>query len=194
MVWHFGIGVVLTAAHCVEDMDPKKLKVRAGEWNTQKISELYAHQDRQVRDYVIHPQYTSSNLFNDIALLFLTDPVEIAPHVNIACLPSQDENIESEKCIATGWGRDQWGIEGKHHVILKRVDDLPIVKRDYCLQKLRETRLGPEFELHPSFICAGKIDSVFVYIYEEKKKGRRLAILSKQCIQSANLKCFYSID
>ena len=33
--------------------------------------------------------------------------------------------------------------------------ELPIVPRDKCLDSLRKTRLGPYFQLHDSFICAG---------------------------------------
>lgn len=29
------IGVILTAAHCVEKREPSSLKIRAGEWDTQ---------------------------------------------------------------------------------------------------------------------------------------------------------------
>lgn len=47
-----------------------------------------------------------------------------------------------------------FGKEGKYQVILKRVE-LPIVPRAPCVHKLRDTRLGKHFELHPSFICAG---------------------------------------
>lgn len=33
--------------------------------------------------------------------------------------------------------------------------DLPIVPRDRCLKSLQTARLGPLFNLHRSFICAG---------------------------------------
>lgn len=116
--------------------------------------EIFPHQDRQVRDYVIHPEYYHGGLHNDIALLFLTEPVEIVENVNTVCLPNQHDVFDHSRCFASGWGKDLFGKEGKYQVILKRVE-LPIVPRDPCIQKLRTTRLGSHFRLHNSFICAG---------------------------------------
>lgn len=175
-------GVVLTAAHCLNQKEPKVLKIRAGEWDTQtrglrqiflfsfffsiqnnKIlitispitkDEIFPHQDRQVRDFVVHPEYYRGGLFNDVALLFLAEPVVIAENVNTVCLPPQGEIFDGSRCFASGWGKDLFGKEGKYQVILKRVE-LPIVPRVPCSNKLRETRLGKHFNLHHSFICAG---------------------------------------
>lgn len=147
-------GVVLTAAHCVDKKEPQILKIRAGEWDTQTKDEIFPHQDRQVRDYVIHPEYYRGGLYNDIALLFLTSPVEIVENVNTVCLPGHGEIFDGSRCFASGWGKDLFGKEGKYQVILKRVE-LPIVPREPCIHKLRDTRLGKHFVLHHSFICAG---------------------------------------
>lgn len=147
-------SVVLTAAHCVATKQPHSLKIRAGEWDTQTKDEIFPHQDRQVVDYVIHEHYHKGGLFNDIALLFLSQPVEIAENVNTVCLPPHGANFDRNRCFASGWGKDLFGKEGQYQVILKRVE-LPIVPRDVCIHKLRDTRLGPHFQLHESFICAG---------------------------------------
>ncbi|KAJ8971755.1 hypothetical protein NQ314_000572, partial [Rhamnusium bicolor] len=145
--------VVVTGAHCVSGKN-KSFKIRAGEWDTQHMKELYPHQDREVQSISIHPQYYAGALYNDIALLFLTSPVDIAENVNVVCLPPQDAVVESGRCYATGWGKDVFGKQGKYQVILKKID-LPIVARNTCQEKLRQTRLGKFFELHRSFICAG---------------------------------------
>lgn len=55
-------------------------------------------------------------------------------------------------------GKDKFGKGGLYQVILKRVE-LPVVPRDECQSKLRETRLGRHFILDHSFICAGKPSS-----------------------------------
>lgn len=104
-------GVVLTAAHCIhqfetQNKDPQKLKIRAGEWDTQTKDELFPHQDRTVRDYIIHPDYARGTLYNDVALLFLTEPVEIAENVDIICLPNSDDTFDhARSCFAAGWGQ-----------------------------------------------------------------------------------------
>ncbi|XP_044734747.1 phenoloxidase-activating factor 2-like [Chrysoperla carnea] len=147
--------VVLTAAHCVSD--PAKhasLKVRAGEWDTQTTNELYPNQDRAVESVEIHPDYYAGALFNDIALLFLKDPVDIAENVDVVCLPPDNVQIDKSRCFASGWGKDVFGQEGRYQVILKKIE-LPIVPRPQCVEALRNTRLGKHFQLHESFICAG---------------------------------------
>lgn len=147
-------SVVLTAAHCVYGREAGALKVRAGEWDTQTQDEIFPHQDRQVAEIIVHEQYYKGGLFNDVALLVLRDPIELAENVNTACLPPQDYNFDGNRCFASGWGKDLWGKEGKYQVILKRIE-LPIVPRNPCVESLRTTRLGHHFQLHASFICAG---------------------------------------
>ncbi|CAH0559486.1 unnamed protein product [Brassicogethes aeneus] len=145
--------VVVTAAHCIAQKK-NQFKIRAGEWDTQTTQELYPHQDRDVASSVIHPQYYAGALYNDIALLFLRQPVTPAENVDVICLPPKGTVSDHSRCFASGWGKDVFGKQGKYQVILKKID-LPVVPRQTCQDKLRTTRLGKYFELHPSFICAG---------------------------------------
>lgn len=98
-------SVVMTVGHCVYDL--KKLtdiKIRAGEWDTQTSNEPFPHQDREIVDIVVHENYRKGSHFNDIALLFLDTPVELAENVNTVCLPPQDFKFDNKRCSATGWG------------------------------------------------------------------------------------------
>lgn len=144
--------VVITAAHCVSSN--VNYKIRAGEWDTQTTNELFPHQDADVREVVVHPKYYSAALYNDIALLFLNSAITLADNVDVICLPRQGDTFDRSKCFASGWGKDLWGKEGKYQVIMKKVQ-LPVVPRDQCQDSLRLTRLGPFFNLHKSFMCAG---------------------------------------
>lgn len=144
---------VITAAHCVSGKK-NKFKIRAGEWDTQTTKELYPHQDREVKTIVIHPEFYAGALYNDVALLILETPVDLAVNIQPVCLPPANAVIENTRCFASGWGKDVFGKDGKYQVILKKID-LPIVSRGPCQEKLRQTRLGKYFELHKSFICAG---------------------------------------
>lgn len=85
------------------------LKIRAGEWDTQRKTEPLPTQNRLVKNVVIHEEYYRGALFNDIALLFLEFPVELAPNVAPICLPQQGENVDDRNCIASGWGKDIYG-------------------------------------------------------------------------------------
>lgn len=146
--------VVLTAAHCVHSKDAASLKVRLGEWDTQRTYELYPHIDRNVVQVTVHEGYNSGALFNDFALLFLDAPADIAPNVGTVCLPQQDQIFDHATCWATGWGRDEFGKEGQYQNVLKEIA-LPIVPHYDCEQSLKSTRLGGFFKLDQSFICAG---------------------------------------
>lgn len=144
--------VVMTAAHCVKSN--ANYKIRVGEWDTQHDEELFPHQDAVVESITVHPNYYAGALYNDVALLFLASPVKLAENIDVVCLPGQNENFDYSRCLTSGWGKDVFGKEGKYQVILKKVE-VPIVPRQTCQNSLRLTRLGPQFKLHSSFICAG---------------------------------------
>ncbi|XP_077290846.1 phenoloxidase-activating factor 2-like isoform X2 [Arctopsyche grandis] len=149
--------VVMTAAHCVSsfaESSAAKLKIRAGEWDTQTDNEILPHQDRDVEKIIIHPQYYADAVYNDVALLILKSPVDDAENIGYVCLPPARIDPPDSRCFATGWGRDNFGQDGIYRVILKKLE-LPIVQHGRCQIDLRTTRLGERFELHDSFICAG---------------------------------------
>merc|ERR1711910_44394 len=149
-------GVVLTAAHCVAKLrqQPGTLKVRCGEWDTQRVSEPRAHQDRRIRTLDIHPEFNERNLANDRALLYTEEDFELEEHIDTVCLPQPDDIFDYQTCHATGWGKDQFGAAGQYQVVLKEVS-LPVVGHAQCQESLTSTRLGSRFKLDDSFLCAG---------------------------------------
>ena len=54
----------------------------------------------------------------------------------------------------SGWGKDAFGGGGAYQQVLKEVD-VPVLLDFDCERKLKRTRLGLDFVLHPSFVCAG---------------------------------------
>ena len=48
----------------------------------------------------------------------------------------------------SGWGKDTFGDGGNYQHLLKEVD-LPVLDSRDCEKKLRRTRLGNDFVLHP---------------------------------------------
>ena len=61
--------------------------------------------------------------------------------------------ISGQRCHVSGWGKDAFTAGAYQHV-LKEVE-LPILGHRQCENMLKRTRLGPGFELHQGFICAG---------------------------------------
>ncbi|XP_055856315.1 phenoloxidase-activating factor 2-like [Episyrphus balteatus] len=145
--------VVLTGAHCVNTTQILNYRVRAGEWESNSNAEPYPHQDRQVVEIIMHENFNAENLKNNIALLFLESPFDEAPHIKTVCLPPVNTNFDMSRCFTSSWEMKQFET-GKYPKIMKKIE-LPVVPNAKCQNDLRQTRLGPLFKLHSSFMCAG---------------------------------------
>uniref|UniRef100_A0A1W7RA15 Serine proteinase n=1 Tax=Hadrurus spadix TaxID=141984 RepID=A0A1W7RA15_9SCOR len=147
---------VATVAHCVchyQGYNQYPLKVRLGEYDTQKTDEFLAHDDYNVDQIFCHPQFRNNSLWNDMALLKLDRDVIFAPHIDSICLPTYEEVFEGQSCVVTGWGKDAYK-GGSYSNIMKEVN-IPVIDNTKCQDQLRKTRLGRYYKLHDSFICAG---------------------------------------
>nr|XP_034838303.1 phenoloxidase-activating factor 2-like isoform X1 [Maniola hyperantus] len=136
-------------------MQAGSLIARAGEWDTQTNKERLKSQERVVDGIVIREDFNPKNLKNDMALLHLQTPFELDQHINMLCLPEQDEDFDNYRgCVANGWGKTVFGRQGRYAVILKKVE-VDMVPFSKCENQLRRTRLGNRFRLDKSFVCAG---------------------------------------
>jgi len=149
---------VVTAAHKVANFGTGVgLKVRLGEWDAKANVEPLKYIELNVIRVKVNPFFNRANLQNDIAVLTLDQPVNLAsaPHVNPVCPANFQANYFGKRCWVAGWGKDAFGPPGNFQYILKKVD-VPVLDFNDCEQRLRSTRLGPFFQLsRSSFICAG---------------------------------------
>ncbi|CAH1159537.1 unnamed protein product [Phaedon cochleariae] len=145
----------ITVAHCVSNR-AERFVIRAGDWDISTDTEPYTPQDVAVKSVKLHPEFHPKRLTNDIAILYLEDAVKITANVDVICLPRQNQQhlFGLSNCIATGWGKDRFDEPAGPHKILKKLH-LPVVPSLACQHSLRHTRLGPHFNLHKSFMCAG---------------------------------------
>ncbi|XP_015268234.1 PREDICTED: ovochymase-2, partial [Gekko japonicus] len=95
---------VVSAAHCftyrTQYRDLWRVVVGVHDIKAQEPNS----QKRSVKKYIIHPDFNSTTMDSDIALVQLTEPLELN-HVRPVCLPEKDEKVEpSRVCIITGWG------------------------------------------------------------------------------------------
>ncbi|XP_051858026.1 phenoloxidase-activating factor 2-like [Drosophila albomicans] len=146
-------NVVLTAAHIVCGHATEDLLIRAGEWDTRSVLEPFEHQERDVLVKICHEKYDNGSMFYDIAVLNLRTPLEFAKHIMPICLPRHFEFPNIERCLVAGWGREEFTSDATRN-ILRKVD-LPILDNPLCQRKFRRTRLGRNFCLNESFLCAG---------------------------------------
>ncbi|KAH8405628.1 hypothetical protein KR215_004695, partial [Drosophila sulfurigaster] len=153
--------LVLTSAHNIKNHTINTLVVRLGEWDLNSLDEPHEHQARRIKQIIRHEDFEPRAFFNDIALLVLSEPVPIQPHIQPLCLPPTETpallaELRDAQCFATGWGRRLPGSSRNEH-LLKRID-LPVMSRAECQAMLRITVLGRRFRLRPSFLCAGGME------------------------------------
>uniref|UniRef100_A0A182PRL6 Peptidase S1 domain-containing protein n=1 Tax=Anopheles epiroticus TaxID=199890 RepID=A0A182PRL6_9DIPT len=147
---------VVTAAHIFNKTE--NLVASFGEWDMNREENVYAKQNIDIdQNVIVHPEYNSVGLLNDIALAMLKQNVLYQKHIRPICLPDPADKFVDQLCISTGWGRD--AHTNAYANVLKRVD-LPVVARQSCIELLAATRLGPFFRLHKSVLCAGGEEGV----------------------------------
>lgn len=140
--------------YCYCRRNASAVKVRLGDWDIYKNVEPQPPAELSVANVVIHPEYSSSTMHNDIAVVSLSDPVTASGHIGPVCLPPPPSPPRSwTGCRVSGWGAENFD-RPSYPAVLKRVD-VPLWDRDRCVRSLRATRLGGEFQLHEGFLCAG---------------------------------------
>jgi secreted trypsin-like serine protease len=130
---------VLTAAHCFDSDDPKKVRIKAGATNY-RIGGVWAAADR----VVLH-KFDRSTKENDLALVKLrTRPAGRS-------IPLAKPDLELARCQhleVTGWGRTKAGKRGASQKLQKAT--VPHVDTATCNEP--KSYNGA---IRPSMICAG---------------------------------------
>lgn len=145
---------VLTAAHCVDDYLPfvsgirEILKVRLGEFDVSTTAEPLPHEEFDVSDIQIHPDFNNATLVNDIALVRLVRRAKRRQNIDVVCVGGRRELAE---CVVTGWGRRS--EESDHSVVLKEIS-VPLWEHGTCAAALR-AQFGPNYSLPDTAMCAG---------------------------------------
>uniref|UniRef100_H2Y1T3 Peptidase S1 domain-containing protein n=1 Tax=Ciona intestinalis TaxID=7719 RepID=H2Y1T3_CIOIN len=129
-------NVVLTAAHCLAKLHRNRvtnldeLRIYLGVQNISDTGNIHSQHIAALR-YVQHPNFDSSTLENDIAIIFLRTEATIGDYVNTICLPNGEQIAEGTKCWATGYGAISEG--GPLSQTLRQVA-LPIANSQTCVQ------------------------------------------------------------
>uniref|UniRef100_A0ACB8FMU4 Uncharacterized protein n=1 Tax=Sphaerodactylus townsendi TaxID=933632 RepID=A0ACB8FMU4_9SAUR len=144
--------VVVTAAHCVVNLDPelvKNLIVTVGEYDLRRRDR--GEQNIPVSKIILHPAFNRFGYMDlDIALLYLKFRVKYGHEVQPICLPHKEETFEEGMlCVVSGWGKISEA--GALSNILQEVD-LPIIDSRSCSEMLEALHLPP---VGSSMLCAG---------------------------------------
>ncbi|XP_072756072.1 uncharacterized protein [Anoplolepis gracilipes] len=143
---------ILTAAHCVVNMnswDVARLTVRLGDYNIKTNNEI-RHIERRVKRVVRHRGFNSRTLYNDVALLTLSEPVEFTEQIRPICLPSGSQLYQGKTATVIGWGSLR--ESGPQPAILQEVS-IPVWSNSECKLKYGTAAPGGIVD---SFLCAGR--------------------------------------
>lgn len=135
---------LLTAAHCVDGMEPGEIKAYIGGHNiTKDYTEV-----RRVKKIIQHEFFNIFSFNNDIALIKLFKPVKFGSKAQPACLPDgSTSDFTGSLSIISGWGRI---AEKMAPSPVLRTVVVPVWSREQC----EETPYGPN-RITDNMICSG---------------------------------------
>lgn len=150
-------SAVVTAGHCIANArdHPERFAIIAGDWDRRHNQERLPSQRRSVSRIILHPEYYSGSLFNDIAVLILDIPLnDSLANIGNVCLPTQGSEFTESNCVLTSWGASPSNPSKEEPI--QRFITMPLVESSTCEGRLRtNSTLGRRFRMHRSFICAG---------------------------------------
>jgi len=136
---------VVTAGHCCDGQSATRLGVRAGSWHLHEEDADQA--EYSVKRVLLHEDYDSWTINNDICLLEIDGVIEFNEHVNKIGLPLPlDEPECGALCWVTGWGTTSEG--GHLSDVLQKVQ-VPVVCDEECRDAYGEN------DISDNMICAG---------------------------------------
>lgn len=110
----------------------------------------------QAYQLILHPDYNTSNLTNDIAIIRLKTEANFNNYVQPICLPGPS-NLEILEKYGTvlGWGK----TEGNHISYILRDVSMPVVHHTTCLSS--NSDFFSKYLTDTNF-CAGFGDGLFI--------------------------------
>ncbi|ENM5724279.1 trypsin-like serine protease [Vibrio mimicus] len=143
---------VLTAAHCVEFMDPAKLDAVIG------INNLNNEGSEGIRVPVrriyVHEDYFNSNLVNDIAILELDREVS-SPAITIADATTRTSTAAGSRMSVAGWGTTTPSGSSVYPSVLQKVD-VNLQDQSTCYMAMSGLNpSGISFNPNSTNFCAG---------------------------------------
>ena len=140
-------SVILTASHCVAGVPTADLAVRAGvsdHTDTQG-------QDRTVARVIDHPDGFDDSA--DVALLVLSEPLDLGPAVQTLDLASADDVAAAVEAVVSGWGATSEYDEAGTQILLSA--QVPLLDDSTCAAALAAHEFGDDASLQAAReLCA----------------------------------------
>jgi len=144
---------VLTAAHCMykdtagtDEVNPNEIRVVLGEHDNNISGEETLRIVSKVEKIERHEEYEASTSDNDIALVKLSEPVDLTMFTP-ACLPADEdaEKFVGKRAWVYGWGTTSFGGSVSSKLLEVQV---PVVSNAVCDDAMQA-------EITESMLCAG---------------------------------------
>ncbi|KAF4532505.1 hypothetical protein B566_EDAN003081 [Ephemera danica] len=165
-----GSLAVLTAAHCVADVQASVLRVAIGQYRRNRPDPH--EQTFRTHSIILHPNFRHAGPYsNDIAIIRVRDQasasyghlagtrgraIQFDSHVRAICLPARFQEVPSGSwCTVTGWGAQEAEDHDSLSVVL-RAAAVPLVPLDRC--RSSEIYGGRRQQILDSMICAGSLE------------------------------------
>uniref|UniRef100_A0A5G2R164 Vitamin K-dependent protein C n=1 Tax=Sus scrofa TaxID=9823 RepID=A0A5G2R164_PIG len=141
------VSWVLTAAHCLDDY--KKLTVRLGEYDLRRREKWEV--DLDIKEFLVHPNYTRSTSDNDIALLRLAEPATFSQTIVPICLPDsglseRELTRVGQETVVTGWGYRSEAKTNRSFIL--NFIKVPVAPHNECVQAMHN-------KISENMLCAG---------------------------------------
>ncbi|KAF2895636.1 hypothetical protein ILUMI_10546 [Ignelater luminosus] len=130
---------ILTAAHCVDGA--RSVEVVCGAHNIRQ--EESTQQVRKSSDLKVHEGWDSWQIINDVALIHLSEPLELNDQVQPIDLYGGSDTLDGQQATVSGWGRPSDSSSGISDVLRH-------VSNDIISNKVCESYYG---SLPESVVC-----------------------------------------
>ncbi|XP_032491111.1 serine protease 55 [Phocoena sinus] len=184
---------IVSAAHCLySEISPTELRVVLG---TNSLSSP-SLEIKGVTSIILHKDFQSLNMDNDISLLLLDTPITFSELKEPICMPTEPGLSRWHKCWVAGWGQTQTGLKQPMETELLKVP-MTIVDREKCLKefpRLTKNMLCAGYENETYDACQGDSGGPLVCTTESGKKWYQVGIISwgKSCGQK-NIPGIYTL-
>jgi protein C (activated) len=112
--------------------------------------------DLDIKEILVHPNYTRSSSDNDIALLRLAQPATLSKTIVPICLPNnglaQELTQAGQETVVTGWGYQSDRIKDgrRNRTFILTFIRIPLVARNECVEVMKNV-------VSENMLCAGII-------------------------------------
>ncbi|XP_042210578.1 uncharacterized protein LOC121858311 isoform X2 [Homarus americanus] len=138
-----GPSWVLTAAHCFPDGRLIETEVSLGDHDLGVVEP--GSVVTRAKSVVVHQEFDSFSMNNDIAVLELQEPVTFTDRIKPICLATLEETPNNGLAVSSGWGHQSYG--GSKSDILQKVT-LDVITNEYC-----DTLYAGFYEITENMIC-----------------------------------------